>query len=181
MLGTSVAALPGILFFRHSFLHFAYALALLALLTACGGSSGGGDTTAPTVSITSHADGATLTTMPNITVSGTLADDGTIRARVRGGDPLDETVLRSYCTGAAHMALSWVTSEALSVDESGAIHDLTIRSFGILRAVDMPRVEITVELDDGPPVNVSDTVFAAVAAAVWLDRDLPPAWPTGIS
>ena len=31
------------------------------------------------------------------------------RVRVRCGDPLDEVVLRSYCVGAAHMALGWVT------------------------------------------------------------------------
>src|SRR5581483_11521006 len=30
---------------------------------------------------------------------------------VEAGDPLDETVLRSYVTGAAHMALGWVCSE----------------------------------------------------------------------
>ena len=54
-------------------------------------------------------------------------------SRVRCGDPLDEVVLRSYCTGAAHMALGWVRSEALAVDADGVPVDLTIRSFGILR------------------------------------------------
>ncbi|MDP1807801.1 MAG: 2Fe-2S iron-sulfur cluster-binding protein, partial [Acidimicrobiales bacterium] len=34
--------------------------------------------------------------------------DGRVVVRVEAGDPLDEVVLRSYCTGAAHMALSWV-------------------------------------------------------------------------
>ena len=52
---------------------------------------------------------------------------------VGGGDPLDETVLRSYVTGAAHMALGWVCSEGIAVDEDGVPEDLTIRSFGILR------------------------------------------------
>jgi aerobic-type carbon monoxide dehydrogenase small subunit (CoxS/CutS family) len=110
--------------------------------------------------------------------TASIADDGTIVIGVRCGEVLDETVLRSYCTGAAHMALSWVTSESLSVDGEGEIHDLTVRSFGILRAIDMPRVEITIEPDHGPAVNGSDAVFAAVAAATWLDAGTPPAWPT---
>ena len=50
-------------------------------------------------------------------------------------------VLRSYCIGAAHMALGWVTSEGIRVDETGEPRDLTIRSFGILRATEMPSVE----------------------------------------
>src|SRR5690606_41839586 len=60
--------------------------------------------------------------------------DGTVRVQVQAGDVVDETVLRSYCTGAAHMALSWVSSEGLAVDDDGTVHDLTIRSFGILRS-----------------------------------------------
>ena len=92
---------------------------------------------------------------------------------------LDEVVLRSYCIGAAHMALGWVTSEGLAVDEAGEVHDLTIRSFGVLRAVDTPPVEVTVDDDGGEPVNGSDAVFAAVAAAAWLAQGSPPAWPTG--
>lgn len=104
--------------------------------------------------------------------------DGTIGVRVRAGRPLDETVLRSYCTGAAHMAYSWVTSESLGVDPDGTVHDLTVRSFGIVGAATMPRVEVEV-IDDGrEPVNGSDAVFAAVAAAVWIDRGCPPIWPT---
>ena len=34
-----------------------------------------------------------------------VEDDGSISVVVRCGDLLDETVLRSYCTVAAHMAL----------------------------------------------------------------------------
>ena len=105
--------------------------------------------------------------------------DGSLAVSVQAGQPLDETVLRSYCTGAAHMALSWVTSESLSVDESGTVHDLTLRSFGIVKASAMPPVEVTIEDDDTEPVNGSDAAFAAVAAAVWIDRGLPPVWPTG--
>ena len=108
-------------------------------------------------------------------------DDGTIRLTVRAGRPLDSTVLRSYCCGAAHMALSWVTSESLSVDPSGRVHDLTVRSLGILGAAAMPPVVVEIADDDREPVNGSDAVFAAVAAAVWLRQGTPPVWPTGIS
>ena len=104
--------------------------------------------------------------------------DGTISVRVRAGRALDETVLRSYCTGAAHMAYSWVTSESLGVDPDGIVHDLTVRSFGIVSASKMPAVQVEVVVDGSEPVNGSDAVFAAVAAAVWIDRGCPPVWPT---
>ena len=105
--------------------------------------------------------------------------DGAVHVRVACGDPLDEVVLRSYAVGAAHQALGWVGSEGIVVDDDGEVHDLTIRSFGILRATDMPPVTVTVEPADGAPVNGSDAVFAAVAAAAWLDQGRPPVWPTG--
>jgi hypothetical protein len=107
-----------------------------------------------------------------------FGDDGTIRVRVSCGDPLDPAVLRSYCIGAAHMALGWVTTEGLSVDAEGIPHDLTIRSFGVLRAVDTPAIEVEIVASDGPPVNGSDAVFAAVAAAAWRRADWAPRWPT---
>ncbi|MBW3669789.1 MAG: hypothetical protein KY443_11325, partial [Actinobacteria bacterium] len=100
-----------------------------------------------------------------------------VRVRVACGDPVDEVVLRSYCIGAAHMALGWVRSEGIAVDEAGEPHDLTIRSFGILRARDMPEVDVEIESGAGPAVNGSDAVFAAVAAAAWLAEDLRPDWP----
>ena len=100
-----------------------------------------------------------------------------MHVRVRCGDPLDEVVLRSYCTGAAHMALGWVRSEGLAVDDDGTPLDLTIRSFGVLRAVDTPPIHIEIEHDDGEPVNGSDAVFAAVAAAAWRHAGFPPEWP----
>jgi aerobic-type carbon monoxide dehydrogenase small subunit (CoxS/CutS family) len=105
-------------------------------------------------------------------------DDG-IDVRVRCGTPLDAVVLRSYCAGAAHQALGWVTSEGLAVDAEGQVHDLTIRSFGILRAVDMPEVRVEIEPDDGEPVRGTDAVFAAVAGAAWVARGCPVDWPTG--
>ena len=95
------------------------------------------------------------------------------------GEPLDETVLRSYCIGAAHMAWSWVTSERLTVDADGEVQDLTIRSFGVVRAVDTPSIEVTIAAADGPAVNGSDAVFAAVAAATWRHRGFAESWPCG--
>jgi aerobic-type carbon monoxide dehydrogenase small subunit (CoxS/CutS family) len=101
-----------------------------------------------------------------------------VRVTVACGEPLDEIVLRSYCIGAAHMALSWVCSEGLAVDEGGEPQDLTIRSFGILRAIDTPPIEVTIEPSSGPAVNGSDAVFAAVAAATWIAQGCPEEWPT---
>lgn len=97
------------------------------------------------------------------------------------GRPVDPIGLRSYCIGAVHMALSWVRSESLAVDpETGEPVDLTIRSFGILRARDMPHVEVAIVDQDTEPVNGSDVVFAAVAAAAWIAAGLPPDWPLSI-
>ncbi len=91
-----------------------------------------------------------------------------VDVQLAAGDPLDEIVLRSYAVGAAHMALGWVLTEGLAVDHAGEIHDLTIRSFGIIRARDMPPVDVTIVPDDAPPrARSSDAVFAAVAAATW--------------
>jgi hypothetical protein len=108
-----------------------------------------------------------------------IAADGTVRVRVEAGEVLDEVVLRSYCTGAAHMALSLVSSEGIAVDEDGQVHDLTIRSFGVLRAVDTPPIEVEIVAGTGPAVRGSDAVFAAVAAAAWLHGGCVPDWPTG--
>jgi hypothetical protein len=92
-----------------------------------------------------------------------------VEVRVAAGDPLDDVVLRSYAIGAAHMALGWVCTESLSVDpETGEVHDLTIRSFGIVRAKDMPPVDVVIVDDPHEPrAGSSDAVFAAVAAAAW--------------
>lgn len=104
--------------------------------------------------------------------------DGRILVRVQAGEVLDDVVLRSYAIGAAHMAFGWVTSEALTVDDEGQVHDLTIRSFGVPRAVDTPPIEVEIEPGEGPTVNGSDAVFAAVAAAIWLHQGTPTDWPT---
>jgi CO/xanthine dehydrogenase Mo-binding subunit len=97
---------------------------------------------------------------------------------VECGEPLDETVLRSYCVGAVHMALGCVCSEAIAIDPNGVPEDLTIRSFGILRAKDTPAVEVRIAPSAAPAVNGSDAVFAATAAATWLAQGLPSRWPT---
>jgi CO/xanthine dehydrogenase Mo-binding subunit len=102
----------------------------------------------------------------------TCAADGTIErvaVQVAAGDPLDETVVRSYAIGAAHMALGWVLAEGLSVDpETGEVHDLTIRSFGVIRARATPPIDVTIVDDPGEPLaRSSDAVFAAAAAAAW--------------
>ena len=107
-----------------------------------------------------------------------ISAGGPVRVRVWCGDPLDHVVLRSYCIGAAHMALGWVRSEGIAVAADGTPQDLTIRSFGILRARDMPAVEVEVVDRSGPPVAVSDAVFAAVAAAAWRADGYHQDWPT---
>jgi xanthine dehydrogenase small subunit len=112
------------------------------------------------------------------TASARIDPDTSVHARVRCGRALDPVVLRSYCIGAAHMALGWVRSEGLAVDEHGVPVDLTIRSFGILRAIDTPRIDIEIEDDDSEPVNGSDAVFAAVAAAAWAETGWRQRWPT---
>jgi len=122
--------------------------------------------------------GARVTVDPE---AGTLAG---IEVRVAAGEPLDAVVLRSYATGAAHMALGWVCSEGLTVDAvTGEVQDLTIRSFGVIRAMDTPPVDVTVLDDSGPPLaRASDAVFAAVAAATWnalsrAEGARPETWP----
>jgi CO/xanthine dehydrogenase Mo-binding subunit len=109
--------------------------------------------------------------------TATVDREGRVTVFVRCGRALDAVVLRSYCIGAAHMALGWVRSEGIAVDDAGDPLDLTIRSFGILRAADTPRIEVTIEDNDREPVNGSDAVFAAVAAAAWRALGFPERWP----
>jgi aerobic-type carbon monoxide dehydrogenase small subunit (CoxS/CutS family) len=119
-------------------------------------------------------------TAPNGSWAAAVVAAGRIEVRVRCGRVLDEVVLRSYCIGAAHMAAGWVTSEGLTVDGEGEVHDLTIRSFGILRADALPEVTVEICEDDTEARNGSDAAFAAVAAAVWRSQGYPEMWPTGI-
>ncbi len=101
-----------------------------------------------------------------------------ITVEVSCGRPLDEVVLRSYCIGAAHMAYSLVTSEAIATDADGTVVDLTVRSFGVVPAARTPPVAVRIAPGEAEPVNGSDAVFVAVAAATWLARGCPPVWPT---
>jgi xanthine dehydrogenase small subunit len=126
---------------------------------------------------------ATITSPAGATASAQVevGEDGwpvAVYVTVRCGRPLDEVVLRSYAIGAAHMAMGWVCSEAVAVDDEGRPQDLTVRSFGVIRATETPPITAVIEADDGPAVNGSDAVFAAVAAAVWIAQGCPPDWPT---
>ncbi len=116
-------------------------------------------------------------TAPSGGTASAVVDGETIRIAVDAGQVLDEVVLRSYCIGAAHMAYSWVMTEGMVIDPQGEVHDLTVRSFGIARASDMPQVEVEIIDSEADPVNGSDAVFAAVAAAVWIDQGQGPKWP----
>ena len=94
------------------------------------------------------------------------------------GEILCPVTLRSYALGAVHQALGMVWSEGIAVDETGEPVDLTIRSFGILAARDVPEVIIRLHEDDRWPVNGSDAVFVATLAAAWIAEGLPAEWPT---
>ncbi len=125
--------------------------------------------------------GAVAGARVHLDAAGALAR---VEVRVAAGDPLDDVVLRSYAVGATHMALGWALSEGIAVDpDTGEVHDLTIRSFGVIRAKDTPPIEVTI-VDDGGPARPrsSDAVFAAVAAAGWnavtrADGARPEAFP----
>ncbi|MDA8312351.1 MAG: 2Fe-2S iron-sulfur cluster-binding protein [Actinomycetota bacterium] len=107
-----------------------------------------------------------------------VSPQGPVHVEVWAGEVLDEVVLRSFCLGAVHQALGWVRSEGISVDEAGEVQDLTIRSYGVLSARDTPWVDVTMHREDRWPVNGSDAVFAATAAAAWITDGLVPEWPT---
>jgi xanthine dehydrogenase small subunit len=129
----------------------------------------------------SHALGLRSATVESVSAGVTVdhrLSPVRVELEVDAGDPLDLVTLRSYVMGAAHMALGWVCSEGIAVDENGVPQDLTIRSFGILRAKETPPIDMTFTGADGEPKKVSDAVFAAVAAATWLAQGLPPRWPT---
>ena len=129
--------------------------------------------------LTAAAAGRSLITAPSgARAEAAVGPDGSVAVRVWCGDPLDEVVLRSYCIGAAHMGLGWVRREGIAVAPDGTPQDLTIRSFGVLRAKDMPAVTVEVVDRSGPPLAVSDAVFAAVAAAAWRADGHPTDWPT---
>ena len=108
-----------------------------------------------------------ITTVEGGWAEASVTEDG-IHITVGAGEVLDDIVLRSYCIGAAHMGYSLVMGEALAVDEDGIVQDLTVRSFGVVRASDTPSITVEIREEAGPAVNASDAVFAAVAAATAL-------------
>ncbi len=108
----------------------------------------------------------------------TVHRDDAITVEVWAGTVLDDVTLRSYCIGAVHQALGWVWQEGIAVDHDGQVCDLTIRSFGIVNARDMPHIDVVIHPAATWPVNGSDAVFAATAAAVWVADGLVPHWPT---
>jgi xanthine dehydrogenase small subunit len=123
--------------------------------------------------------GARASARVSVSAAGAGAKVTGVDVTLAAGDPLDEVVLRSYAIGAAHMALGWVTSEGLAVDAAtGEIHDLTIRSFGVLRPADTPPITVTIAEDPAPArAHSTDAVFAAVAAATWNACGRPATFP----
>jgi xanthine dehydrogenase small subunit len=119
----------------------------------------------------------TISTPEGAEAAAGIDADGTVHVRLRCGAWLDAVVVRSYAIGAAHQALGWVRREGVTVDADGEVHDLTIRSFGMLRAAETPPIVVELVADDGPPVRGGDAVFAAVAAAAWRAAGFPPRWP----
>ena len=127
--------------------------------------------------LNAHTATVKLTSPQGATASATVGPTG-IDVHINAGDPLDLTTVRSYAIGATHMAWSWVTSEALSVDPEGKVQDLTIRSFAITRSADTPNINVTIQPSQHPPVPAGNAAFAAVAAATWLSRGAPAHLPT---
>jgi xanthine dehydrogenase small subunit len=103
---------------------------------------------------------------------------GRVDVDVWAGDVICPVTLRSYALGAVHQALGMVWSEGIALDGAGEPVDLTIRSFGILAARDMPEVTVRLHHEDRWPVNGSDAVFVATLAAAWIAEGAPDRWPT---
>ena len=66
----------------------------------------------------------------------------------------------------------WVRSEGIAVDESGVVHDLTIRSFGILQARAMPRIDVVDRSGTGNGRSTGPTRCSPRSPR-------PGGWPTG--
>jgi aerobic-type carbon monoxide dehydrogenase small subunit (CoxS/CutS family) len=114
----------------------------------------------------------------SVELDSTAGSRGRLAVDVWAGEVLCPVTLRSYVLGAVHQALGLVWSEGIAVGEGGEPLDLTIRSFGILAARDMPEVAIRLHDDDTWPVNGSDAVFVATLAAAWVAEGRPATWPT---
>ena len=110
------------------------------------------------------------------TVSIDPTDDA-VSVLVDAGSPLCPITLRSYVIGAVHQALGMVRTEGIAVDPDGDVHDLTIRSVGILTASQTPSVAVEVVDSDAPPVAAGVAVLAATMAAAWVAAGRPASWP----
>ena len=100
-----------------------------------------------------------------------------VHVAVDAGAPLCAITLRSYVIGSVHHGLGLVRSEGIAVDDEGQVHDLTIRSFGIIGAQAMPSVEVEIIESDRPSVPIGVAVMAATMAAAWTEAGQPPTWP----
>ena len=126
------------------------------------------------------ADGTVEVSTPNgARARARISEDGTVELWVAAGLPLCPITLRSYAIGAAHQALGMVRSEALAVDSDGVIHDLTIRSFGILTPKETPRFTVLIdETDQRESMPGGGAVLAATMGAAWVAEGLGTHWPT---
>ena len=122
----------------------------------------------PATVVTPNGARATVTIDPT---------EGAVAVQVAAGDPLCPITLRSYVNGAVHQALGMVRSEGIAVDDAGEVHDLTIRSFGILTASQTPPIVVDVIASDAPPVAAGVAVLAATMAAAWVAAGKPASWP----
>ena len=122
-------------------------------------------------------DPATVTSPEGATATVRIDPDGTVVVVVDAGAPLCAVTLRSYVVGAVHQALGMVRSEGIAVDGAGAVHDLTIRSFGILSAAQTPRISVEVVESEAPAVACGVAVLAATMAAAWVAAGRAPSWP----
>jgi xanthine dehydrogenase small subunit len=150
-------------------------LAALCTLGALGGRPPAGGPGWGAVELTVPDEGRAAV---RVETTGGSQRRGLVTVELWAGETLDTVTLRSYVVGAVHQALGLVRSEGIAVDSDGAPLDLTIRSFGILTAREMPQVNVVVHEEDRWPVNGSDAVFAATLAAAWIAEGTPPRWPT---
>ena len=115
-----------------------------------------------------------------------------VRARSSGSrcaSPPATRSTRSCCVPTASAPRTWRSAgcctEGLAVDpETGEVHDLTIRSFGVIRAEATRRRSTSRSSTTPVPPRprASDAVFAAVAAATWnavtdAEGTRPEVWP----
>lgn len=121
-------------------------------------------------------DSPALSVMADATAT-VQVHDGIIHVLADAGEIGHKPTARSYITGAVHHALGMVLSERLTVDSSAVVHSLSLRSLGILRAVDMPTIHIEFAESTGSARALGDAVFSATLAATWWATGLGPTWP----